>query len=553
MSQSLEQLIQVYQQLLPLANNNPLLNNDTVNFHNIKTIFDDKIANPSFTVMVYGVYNAGKSSLINAMIGKEVAPVDDIPLTDTVTEYSCGNYKVVDTPGIDAPLAHEKVTMQEMLKADAIIFVVNPTGVAEERKTLDVLLDLLKQGKKVFLVFNLKSPLSDNDYLILKEQTYNLLQELAEQHGLSDVLKDIPICKVNAKTALKARIKDSQKLLQHSGYLDFDKKLDEFINSISDSDINARLELQLVNYLKIAIARVEENSTNALVNGYDNLIKMINKNKIHVRQEINYSIRNKRNELYRQIKSWLYNETTDIENKIQDRIEKVCDLLDVQLRNLFEEQQISIQDEINELQTLLPKLSISKTVDSDKLHIQPQEIEEESNIEEVNPINLDNINVAVKTLQTTVKVEHVIEGLNLVKALLPRLMKGVGEKTIEKIATATVSKALPYVGTAIQIGMALRDVLGNDEETERLRREQERAERARERWQQQIEDVSYEVSSEFENNLIIGCNSAINEFFDSILGELNKIQNQFSELDKANSQLLEELYSIQQNIKSYSK
>lgn len=41
-------------------------------------------------VMVYGVYNSGKSTLINALAGKKLAEMAEIPKTDRVDAYQLG-------------------------------------------------------------------------------------------------------------------------------------------------------------------------------------------------------------------------------------------------------------------------------------------------------------------------------------------------------------------------------------------------------------------------------------------------------------------------------
>ncbi|WP_352256095.1 hypothetical protein, partial [Pseudoalteromonas sp. 19-MNA-CIBAN-0066] len=77
------------------------------------------------------------------------------------------------------------MTQAQMMLADAVIFVVNPSGAAEEEKTLGKLIDLIYKRKKVFLVFNEKSPLSQEDFIRLKNDTRARIQSLAVAQGLS--------------------------------------------------------------------------------------------------------------------------------------------------------------------------------------------------------------------------------------------------------------------------------------------------------------------------------------------------------------------------------
>ena len=126
-------LFQAYEKTAVFVQKNAF---EQVNFHAVQTMFEDKRRKADAHIMVYGVYNAGKSTLINALLGKEVAETGDVPLTDTVTAYRWLQYDILDTPGVDAPIEHQRVTENEMLKADAVIFVVNPIGAAEEQATL---------------------------------------------------------------------------------------------------------------------------------------------------------------------------------------------------------------------------------------------------------------------------------------------------------------------------------------------------------------------------------------------------------------------------------
>ena len=83
------------------------------------------------TLMFYGHYNAGKSSLINALLsedGSEIAPTADKPCTADVNTYELGDYTIMDTPGIDAPAEHERVARSQLERTHVVVFVTDTGG-----------------------------------------------------------------------------------------------------------------------------------------------------------------------------------------------------------------------------------------------------------------------------------------------------------------------------------------------------------------------------------------------------------------------------------------
>lgn len=552
MSNTLKQLINTYENLKSLVDQNSNL--EQQEFNKLRIIFEDKISNPDLRVMVYGVYNAGKSTLINAMAGEEVAEVGDVPVTDTVAEYTCGSYKVLDTPGIDAPLEHEEITIKEILKADAIIFVVNPIGVVEEQKTLEAMLKLLAEGKKVFLVFNEKHALSDEDYFILKEQTYQKIQELAPKYDLYQVLQDIPICKINAKAALTARLQKSEGFLKSTGYIDFESILQEFLDSITNIEINSRLTAQLLSYLNENVKSLELKTNNKIVNSYDNLIKDIKSNRFNLRKETKNHIEGKQRDFSQQIKNWLYNEQKDVSTSVKHEIQQYCQILGTELKDKLDIQASIIQTDIAELQARLPDFKVELNFDQifidDSLIVKNEKDVEDVKFNNKSSQDFNSIQMAAKALQNNIEIEHVVEGLNVAKAFLPKLMKDMSEEAIEQLAKKTVAKYIPYIGTAVTVALSLRDIFGTDDETKQLIQQQEVEQRARERWEQQIEDVSKEVSRKFANDVTTTFYKLIDDFFNNVIAELKTLQNEFSYIDKNNSMLLEKLYDIQKSVSS---
>lgn len=127
-------------------------------------------------VMFYGVYNAGKSSLLNAMLGAEVAPTADAPCTSAIDEYQLGDYIVYDTPGLDAPQEHERVSREQLERCHVVLFVVSTEGTGDESFVILELRRVLDSGRAVLLVVH------DKDALGLASDTVTRIRKNILRH-----------------------------------------------------------------------------------------------------------------------------------------------------------------------------------------------------------------------------------------------------------------------------------------------------------------------------------------------------------------------------------
>ena len=139
-----------------------------------------------FTIVIVGEFNAGKSSLINALFGVKLRvegpiPVDDRisllrfgetqslkQLTDFVVEQSypidfLRNITLVDTPGTNSIVArHQEITEDYIPRADLVLFVTSidrPLS-ESERKFLEY---IREWGKKIIFVLNKVDTKDENE------------------------------------------------------------------------------------------------------------------------------------------------------------------------------------------------------------------------------------------------------------------------------------------------------------------------------------------------------------------------------------------------------
>lgn len=468
-------------------------------FKPIALQFSEKKSKPDASIMVYGVYNAGKSTLINALIGQNIAPAGDIPLTDRVDEYRWGQYAILDTPGVDAPLAHEKVTREQMLKADAIIFVVNPSGAAEEIKTLQVIIDLLANGKKLFLVFNEKNPLSLEDFIQLKNKTRERLQLLAEAHGIHGVLADIPIFRVNAQRALKGKLEQKSALLNNSGFPAFEAALTTFIDGITQDDVYARLAGQLNNFLAHFIETLTKNAGSETVCQYDTLLRNLVTAQGNCRKEIKNEIGRNRTTIYERSKSALRQDPQQSQSKIEGFYQDACANASRVLQDEMEFLANQFNNDVAILEAALLHRADNNGVKINSVNLGAETAAVGDKPSALSHINADMLHQVAGTVGKMAKPEHIVTGLKIVKDWMPSVMKGIGAKTMEKWGAAVVGKWIPMVGPAITVLSGLWDIFADDPEEKQLSQQLEQQQRERERFMQEVDDIAQDIANQYES------------------------------------------------------
>lgn len=70
-----------------------------------------------------GIYNAGKSTLLNALLGTEQFPTGDVPTTKEMAESEYNGAIYIDTPGLNAEQGDDKAALLAYQTADFILFV----------------------------------------------------------------------------------------------------------------------------------------------------------------------------------------------------------------------------------------------------------------------------------------------------------------------------------------------------------------------------------------------------------------------------------------------
>lgn len=187
-------------------------------------------------VMLYGAYNAGKSTLINALVGQEKATVNDIPTTDTIDCYDWNGYRLLDTPGVNAPIEHEKTTIEQIKRTQVMVFVIRE-GDQDSKDLYQRLFQMIKLNKKIFIVLN-HQLINDSDKVTAYQKIIQILCHKAAEHNVDDEsIQKINVLLMNVKTALTGRLRNNHpQLLGRSGYFEFIEVFNDWLKSTDNEE-----------------------------------------------------------------------------------------------------------------------------------------------------------------------------------------------------------------------------------------------------------------------------------------------------------------------------
>jgi GTP-binding protein EngB required for normal cell division len=195
-------------------------------------------------VMVYGIYNSGKSTLINSLCREEVAEIADRPMTDRIAEYDRGDYYLIDSPGVDAPIEHERVTDEYLDKCHIILFVISSKGLFEDKANYVKLASLIEKEIPFVIVLN------DRGYHVQKEWSKEekekakirheielntiqnkIIKNLVSVSGNQNIADKYEVVILNAKKAWNGVLKNKPQLYESSNVGFLDKRITQLFGS----------------------------------------------------------------------------------------------------------------------------------------------------------------------------------------------------------------------------------------------------------------------------------------------------------------------------------
>ncbi|EKO3688134.1 50S ribosome-binding GTPase [Vibrio metschnikovii] len=498
-------------------------------------------------IMFYGLYSAGKSATINALIGEAVAQEGRNPTTDRVTRYSWGGFELDDTPGVDAPPEHEQVTQQQLEQSDLVLFVVSASAALDDQHTYSNILRLLSQQRKVMLVVNWRRDTPTTEQQIaVNDSLRQQLQQQALAIGLSDreVLAQVPIHWINAKMGLQGKQQNKALLLNQSGLPEFEHALQCFISQTNQHQLERRLAAELVRLAKEAQHSLQLRMDALGSSGYQRMANRVQEEQNRIRGQLQQPIRRQAIELANRYKQ--------LAQSGQDA--HICEQQLNQLIDDFsQEVEQQLQQQLTQTTQMLEQLAIELDNQQAQLHAEveipdgvklPGTEEYLSSSEQPKPLLPDG---TMQLLMEQIKTEHLVKVMKMAKDLLPNLFKGIGLKTMEKWAEKLLGVTRiggPLVQTGIQL---ISGLLHHYQQEKQIQQEQA----AMIRFHEQVRAAAEQIAGQYQQSMQQGGDHILRNSLQPaqrfIENSLQQLDQQSAALGGDNSQLGSIIHQLQLN------
>lgn len=333
---------------------------------NIEVLYREKIACLRPQVMMYGIYNAGKSSIINALIGKEVARVADVPTTDSIDKYQWHDYEIADTPGVDAPIEHELVTEAYIRQADVVLFVMSNTGSHDKAANYERMAAIDRNGKQLVVIINDKQgELMSDEPVEQNANLYNLAVKVRSNLHSMGVRQDCKIVFFNADMVKQVRSEESPEvaawLLEHSRLAELENVILSELKKSNSFKVLQNGVFEMDKSLQAIIKELTENESSQGIKHINNAITELQQQRIDMRKMMKDYIDRKALSMGKNLPDmiWEHRDNQEAINQlVQEEVEKLSKSAQNELEYLLENTKGLIENDMQKLIAVVEELNV---------------------------------------------------------------------------------------------------------------------------------------------------------------------------------------------------
>lgn len=516
----------------------------------IEKLYKDKIENTKPQIMFFGLYNAGKSSLLNELLRDDVAKVADVPTTDHVDYYNWRGYTIADTPGVGAPIEHEEVTNEAIRKADVVLFIMTNAGSFEKKENYVRMKDIVDAGKKVIIVINDKSDFLPQERYEEMMQVQQKIYDNMMALDIDNVKERFTILFVNAKLAHKGRMANKHLLWEKSQIAELESYiLSEMKNSDDFAVIRHAID-EINKDVEAIREQLSQVDTNPEYMAIQKVLNGLHNAKIQVRKNMSDFISSQTNKLGVTLPDAIWAVKED-QAKIDQTVQQAQQTLSEKVKAHLEDQ----------LQTVVDDLSMDWTnfvVEMQKLEAQRIRVDEpQVEAAQSTEIPEENTDFIKESMGAWAESKMDAETARTIASegtqFLEGMMKGAGFKIgrgglgkylLKKTGLGAFIKSVPFIAQVpvppleiVILGYtALKHFLGDDGAYERARAQAERENamaeakaQAEEQARQALQQKCLYMVDDIKENLILWTNqvirSHISNYEDNLSDKMKTLMN----------------------------
>ncbi|WP_291946859.1 GTPase [Campylobacter sp.] len=316
----------------------------------LKNILQDKIENFKPKMMVYGVYNSGKSTLINALIGKEVSKTGDAPETKQVQSYKYNDFEIFDTPGVNAPEEDQKIADDYYKQCELILFVMSNENI-EQTFLYEKIKKIIDDNKSAIIILNKKQNVSNEDDIKQREAIYLNL----EKFGFSkeDAKEKISVYSVNALSAFKGKSENKKLLYENSGFYELENKIKDLFYSSGEKEIIQLCNKNINEFVYDINTSIDKKLDDKSIEIIENFISNTQREKEAVKNELLGIV----NEKCSKLECELYDKSEYSTALLEDIIKQNVDEIKQELENTAKEKIENLKKNIENINYTFDKLN----------------------------------------------------------------------------------------------------------------------------------------------------------------------------------------------------
>ena len=353
-------------------------------------------------VVFAGQYNAGKSSILKVMTGREDIAVGANITTQEVHEYNWNGVAIVDTPGVHTELRpdHDALTYEAISGADLLVFVVSnelfDSHLAEHFRKLAIERDKVHE---MLLVVNKMMRCADGNTpeaqeVIRKELQKVLAPFTPEQLRVSFIDAEAALESACESDADVARI-----LRKKSGFQAF---VDEFNGFVRDKELAGRYTTALYTIEQVLQeALAAEPTGDSDIDGLEELLLQQRRALVETQAQIPRSVENRVQQTSTSIRrdgdrvaDLIHggSDPKEIDAKLkeaQERVQERADQLAELVQDTVEQHMHSLTERVNQIaeselaKELLPRLVARMEIELADLDIDPETIAKARKVSDV--------------------------------------------------------------------------------------------------------------------------------------------------------------------------